>query len=116
MLGSGASSASQGGSPLQWRGMAPKARVWSYIWWNNVNELNTRYNNAINAQKAVLSQNSWGIGPATISIANCEAVLGNYFIENAALDDVAKGSLGKPIPIVWAAGNDISTGGSYCGS
>ena len=31
MLGSGASSASQGGSSLQWRGMAPKAHVWSYV-------------------------------------------------------------------------------------
>jgi hypothetical protein len=56
MAGSGANSAVWGGSPCQWRGMAPCADIISYYFDNNLSD----HNGAINTYGIELSHNSWG--------------------------------------------------------
>ena len=103
MLGNGTLSAVNGGTALQWRGMAPKATVISYEWWDDSTELNNEYNAAINTYNASLSQNSWGYtyGPPNN--------YGRYDSETAAIDAVITGNKGKRISIIWAAGNERPT-------
>ncbi len=98
------------------KGMAPNATLISYEWWNDQSEFNTEYNWAVNNYNAVISQNSWGVGADPINNANCVALLGSYDSSNVWIDNATRGSLGRPITIVWAAGNERSTGASYCGS
>jgi len=83
--------------------MAPNATVISYEWWDNVSELELEYNDAINNHGIDLSTNSWGFRRAFRSY-------GGYGEECSALDDVVRGSIGKAIPIVWAAGNNRPSG------
>ena len=103
MLGNGTLSATNGGTALQWRGMATNATVISYEWWNDVTELNSEYNNAINTYGIDLSQNSWGFtyGPPNR--------YGRYDSATAAIDAVITGNKGKRISIMWAAGNERPT-------
>ncbi len=49
MLGDGSRSLAEGGTDLQWRGMATSATVISHEWWNDLAELNIEYNSAINS-------------------------------------------------------------------
>ena len=97
LLGNGSLSAGR------YRGMAPNATVISYEWWDNVSELELEYNDAINNHGIDLSTNSWGFRRAFRSY-------GGYGEECSALDDVVRGSIGKAIPIVWAAGNNRPSG------
>jgi Subtilase family len=90
VLGSGALSASQGGSPLQWRGMAPAATLVAYDW----NSFLSEYQAAIGTHNIDLSTNSWGFGSN-----------GNYFANSRAVDQIVTGIYGKRLPIAWAAGN-----------
>ncbi|NQV09182.1 S8 family serine peptidase [Candidatus Woesearchaeota archaeon] len=99
-----------------YKGMAPKSTLITHEWFDDVNEFNTEYSAAINTYDAVVSQNSWGFSPSPISDANCGAVLGNYFTDNIWVDNATRGSQGKEITIVWSAGNQRSSGASYCGS
>lgn len=98
MLGDGTKSAAEGGTPLQWRGMAPNSIVISYEWWNDLEELNDEYDSAINTYGIDLSTNSWGWGrPGYYGVYNEYA---------QAIDSVVVGSCGERIPVMWAAGND----------
>ncbi|MDF1545556.1 MAG: S8 family serine peptidase [bacterium] len=111
VMGSGA------GSSGTYRGMASNASLVSYLWWGSVSEMNNEYLNAIDDWGADLATNSWGYGvgdPATES--NCQAVLGNYFTENTAIDNIVRGGLASPVSIFWSAGNQRGSSSSYCGS
>jgi len=102
MLGNGTLSEAKGGTALQWRGMAPKATVVSYEWWDTSTELNFEYNDTINTYDASLSQNSWGytyIGCGS----DCN---GGYDSFAGELDSIVRGSKGKKISQIWSAGNN----------
>ena len=99
VLGSGTLSASRGGTPLQWRGMATNATLVSYQWWSNVPELYSDYDAAINIYGIDLSTNSWGYGYG-----------GKYEEGSQALDNITRGALGKPISILGSAGNSGASG------
>ncbi|HID19449.1 MAG TPA: hypothetical protein EYP28_00690 [Methanophagales archaeon] len=93
MLGNGTLSELAGGTALQWRGMATKATVISYEWWNDVAELDDEYDEAINTYEIDLSQNSWGF---TWNIGGDN--YGHYSDFDVAIDAVIRGNKGKPIP------------------
>ena len=111
VMGNGAAS---GGT---YRGMAPAATLFSWLWWSSSSELFGEYSTAINGFGAEIATNSWGIGvgdPATE--ATCDAILGTYMTENKTIDNVVRGSTGKPIVICWSAGNQRGSATKYCGS
>ncbi len=110
VIGSGAQS---GGT---YRGIAPAASIVSRQWWADVTGLQASYQYNIDNYQIDISQNSWGTGASPINVENCNAVLGNYFVECGALDDIVRGDLGRPVSISWSAGNERSQGSSYCGS
>ena len=106
-----------GASPsFTYKGMAPLAGILSHEWWFSASEMETEYQGAIDNVDMRISTNSWGVGFSPPSVSNCNAFVGNYFAECASLDNVARGMLGKPVTIVWSAGNERSTGSQYCGS
>ncbi|GAB4317755.1 MAG: hypothetical protein Kow0074_06540 [Candidatus Zixiibacteriota bacterium] len=114
VAGSVMGSGSQSGGT--YRGMAPGAELVSYNWFFTVSNLEDEYTDAINNYDIDISTNSWIVGYGADSPEICDAYLGNYFSSCEALDEVVRGSLGKPVAIAWAAGNERSTGPSYCGS
>src|SRR5262249_13774829 len=70
LAGTRAARASHGGTPFQWKGMAPAAGIWDYTYFDDpVGE----HNGAINGQGIDLSQNSWGY-----SISASEGSCGYY--------------------------------------
>ncbi len=100
-----------------YRGMAPAASLLTQQWWNSASQAATEYTNVTGAYHAVAANNSWGYGitpPATQS--QCDGLLGNYYSEDATLDNIVRGDIGKPITIVYAAGNSRGTSSQYCGS
>lgn len=106
-----------GASPsFTYRGMAPSAILLTHQWWNTASEMEFEYDNAILNVDMSIATNSWVVGFGPPSVPTCNSFLGNYFAECANLDDVARGDLGKPVTIVWAAGNERLTSSSYCGS
>jgi len=102
MLGDGTLSVTEGGTALQWRGMAPQATLISYEWWDTSTELNFEYNDTINTYDASLSQNSWGY-TYTGCGADCN---GGYDSFAGELDSIVRGSKGKKISQIWSAGNN----------
>jgi hypothetical protein len=104
MAGDGTNSINQGGTALQWRGMAPGADVISYYWDNNL----TDHNGAINTYGIELSQNSWSyvIGDDTCWY------YGYYGWDADDYDQIVTGLYGKRIVVVFAAGNE--RGYSHC--
>jgi hypothetical protein len=100
-----------------YKGMARLAQTLTCMWWNTASEMVTQYQEAIMSYGAEISNNSWGVGiTAPVSNSKCLATLGNYFIEDATIDQIVRGDAGAPIIIVWSAGNMRSTGSQYCGS
>lgn len=98
-MGSGLLSASQGGTPLQWKGMAPNATLIAYDWSSFLSE----YTGAITTHNIDLSTNSWHNGGN-----------GYYTADSSALDQIVTGSQGKRIPILWAAGNQRNGTSHLC--
>jgi hypothetical protein len=90
-IGSGLLSAANGGTPFQWKGMAPNAKLISFDWHYFLSE----YSSAIGTHHIDLSTNSW----------RDNAPNGYYGSESSALDWIITGYYGKPILIFWAAGN-----------
>jgi len=95
VAGSGKEGTEAGGTPLQWRGVAPGAHIVSFEWWNNLEEGLIEYTRAIQEDGIDLSTNSWSYN-----------TLGGYESGNAFYDLIVRGGAGKPIPIVASAGND----------
>lgn len=94
-IGSGLLSASQGGTPFQWKGMAPNATLIAYDWFS----FPGGYSTAIGTYHIDISTNSW-IGGAN----------GNYDQNSTLVDQIITGSQGKRISIFWAAGNQRRNG------
>lgn len=98
-------------------GMAPAAAIVSQLWWGSSSEVFNEYQNVVNNWGASLGTNSWGYSvgdPATE--AACEDVLGTYFTVDATLDNIVRGSIGRPVSIIFSAGNQRGTSSKYCGS
>lgn len=94
-IGDGTLSTTVGGEPYQWRGMAPKARIVSFEWWDeNLKEAETEYQQAIQNHNIHLSTNSWRYRSNGI-----------YEYGSAFYDRVVRGELGRPINILGSAGN-----------
>ncbi len=79
----------------RYRGMAPAAMLVSFLAWDNVAELREQYEQAIDLYGIDIANNSWG-----------KVEWHAYKDYCAALDEIVRGGLGKPISIVCAAGNE----------
>jgi len=94
VVGDGSLSAGAGGAANQWRGMADNAGIFSYS--TKVDNLEAEeHNGAINdVNKQIdVSTNSWSSG-------------GNdYRARSVKFDRVVRGVYGRPIPVVFSAGN-----------
>ncbi len=117
--GSGALSAGAGGAPLEWRGMAPSARIISYAYNPNGTGM-LFYNDPGDIENNwAAAQNSYGadIGSASLS-SNIYAnyplsctLMGNYGVSSALLDQIIRGGnsvvgIGDKYIATWAAGNE----------
>lgn len=115
----GGSGADSGG---QYRGMAPNVTIESYgfeqpgglsegFLYTDPGDLEADYNEAINTFGADISNNSIGTNTAPNGYP-CEWT-GDYGVTGALIDAIARGSLGDPMRIVWANGNERQT--TRCG-
>ncbi len=82
-------------SGRRYRGVAPEATLVSFRAWDNVAELREHYRRAIDLYGIDISNNSWG-----------KVEWHAYKDYCAALDDIVRGGLGKPVSVVCAAGNE----------
>jgi hypothetical protein len=101
VCGSGLLSATKGGTPYQWKGMAPQAGIISYDWYSNISE----HNGAINVYGIEISQNSWGYVVDEYRYGNCWAY-GDYIWDAPEYDQIVTGLYGKRITVVFSAGNE----------
>lgn len=107
IVGSGANSVANGAATAnQWRGVAPGATVRTYNYLNFLagGDAITDYINdvtdAVQNDGVHLMNNSWGDG-------GCATLpYGAYVGRAPFLDGVVKGSLGRPVPIVFSGGNE----------
>ncbi len=114
-----------GGSGLagggRYRGMAPGVTMQSYgyeydgrgvLLYTNPGDMLRDYDEAVNVHGALIANNSIGSNIA-INGFPC-AYEGDYGVVSLLIDAMIAGALGSPVRIVWAAGNERSTG--LCGS
>ncbi len=112
-----------GGAGAQFSGMAPGVQIVSYgfeqpgglqqgFLYTDPGDLEADYTEAISLYGADLSNNSIGTNTASNGYP-CEWE-GNYGATSALIDEVVRGALGSPFRIVWANGNERSTGA--CGT
>jgi len=98
-------------------GMSPGGELLTHLWWTSASELFQEYSTAVSSYDIDIGTNSWGYGvgdPATEG--NCETTMGNYFAVSATIDNIVRGAAGKPVDIVWSAGNQRGSATKYCGS
>ncbi|MBN2128880.1 MAG: S8 family serine peptidase, partial [Sedimentisphaerales bacterium] len=86
-----------------YRGVAPGAVLASFPAWEDTAELRRQYRQAIELYGIDIANNSWGKVEWHV-----------YKDYAAAMDDIVRGSLGKRLPIVWAAGNEGRWGTILC--
>ncbi len=112
----GGSGAASGGT---FRGMAPGVTIQSYglqtngsgiFLFTNPGDFESDYGEAINVFGADIANNS--IGTNTESNGFLCSYQGDYGVMCTVIDGVVRGSLGAPMRIVWANGNE--RGGSRC--
>ncbi len=101
--GSGAYSETDGGTALQWRGMAPDASV---LAWDNEGDVISLMVDAIANQTVDVLNNSWGFG---VNSQNC-SIYGDYDLIVPDLDALVRGTAGRRVPIVFSAGNERDDG------
>jgi hypothetical protein len=110
-----------GGGPFS--GMAPATDIVSYgfeqegglqqgFLYTDPGDIEADYSEAISLFGADLSNNS--IGTNTASNGFPCSWEGNYGVTGALIDEVVRGALGEPFRVVWANGNERSTG--VCGT
>ncbi|WP_022667070.1 S8 family serine peptidase [Desulfospira joergensenii] len=103
IAGDGSLAAANGGTPLQWRGMAPDAFISFYAYQDPVDSV-TNYMDDV--QDAVvndgidMANNSWGDSGCA------DFAYGAYAGRAPFLDNIVHGSLGRKIPIIFSAGNE----------
>jgi len=87
----------------RYRGVAPAASLVSFHTWETVAELRQQYRQAIDVYKVDIANNSWG------------KVEWHVYKDYAAvMDGIVRGSLGRRLPMVWAAGNEGGWGTILC--
>ncbi|WP_375459508.1 S8 family serine peptidase [uncultured Enterovirga sp.] len=86
-----------GGAAFQWKGIASGVRMVSFDWANAVD----MHEVAIHRHGIHVSQNSWG---STVAGDDC-GLFGQYTLEAEEFDRIVVGFFGRPIPVVFAAGN-----------
>jgi hypothetical protein len=103
------------------RGMAPNVLMQSYgfeydgtgtFLYTNPGDIEADYNEAINTYGAEISNNSIGTNLAQNGFP-CEWE-GDYGATSMLIDAIVRGSLGAPMRIIWANGNERGNG--RCGS
>ena len=99
MAGDGSRSTAFGGGSGQWRGVAPGMEVVSYDFEEPIEE----HDEAINAFGIVGSQNSWGFRIVGF-LRNCD-LYGAYSHYAPEYDRIIGGLYGRPVSVVFAAGN-----------
>ncbi len=80
-----------GGSAYEWRGVAPSCKLASF----DISINHDDYQEAVDVHGAQLSNNSF-----------VQALLCEYDADAMLLDELVRGSTGKPLSIVFAAGNN----------
>ncbi|MDP6415134.1 MAG: S8 family serine peptidase, partial [Gammaproteobacteria bacterium] len=109
------------GSSGLYCGMAPNVLMQSYgfeydgtgtFLYTNPGDIEADYNEAINTYGAEISNNSIGTNVASNGFP-CEWE-GDYGATSMLIDAIVRGSLGAPMRIIWANGNE--RGGGRCGS
>ncbi|MBI2575859.1 S8 family serine peptidase [Candidatus Woesearchaeota archaeon] len=101
VMGDGTNSTSKGGSAFQWKGVATKALIKSFEWFNSLSELDAEYDFALDSGSKI-SQNSWGL--------ECDNV-GNYSQVTQRIDEII---IQNRTTIVWSIGNSRDDGN--CGT
>lgn len=105
----------------QYRGVAPGVAIQSYgfeydgagvFLYSNPGDIEADYREAVQAYGAEIANNSIGANVARNGFP-CE-LEGSYGVTSAVIDAIVAGSLGSPMRIVWAAGNERSSG--RCGN
>ncbi|MFW5443654.1 MAG: S8 family serine peptidase [Methylococcaceae bacterium] len=121
LAGDGANSASEGGSALQWHGVAPGADIISYgtgwsgastIFYTDIGDIESDWDDAKNIHGADLGTASLGSNVAANGY-DCD-LEGQYGAASELMDAIVRGSLGEPYIATWAAGNERNTG--ICGT
>ncbi len=79
----------------RYRGLATAATIVSFHSWDNVSDLRRQYKEAIELYNIDIANNSWGKVEWHV-----------YKDYTAVMDGIVRGSLGKPVSIVWAVGNE----------
>ncbi len=114
----GGSGAASGGT---YRGMAPGVTIQSFgfeddgtgaFLYTNPGDIEADYNAAVNLYGAVISNNSIGTNTAQNGFP-CEWE-GDYGVTDTVIDAIVRGSLGAPMRVVWANGNERGNGS--CGT
>ncbi len=124
--GDGSNSISQGGTVLQWRGMAPSVDLISYgtqgygagdiLFYNNVPDIEADFAAAQNSFGADLANGSLGSNIYDNDPEDCW-VMGKYGSASVLLDQIIRGGnvvvgLGDRYITAWAAGNERNSPGS----
>ncbi|MBI3416570.1 MAG: DUF11 domain-containing protein [Verrucomicrobia bacterium] len=99
LAGDGSLSTVKGGTNRQWRGVAPAAKIVSYVYTDSV----AKHKEAINKYGISISQNSWGHIVGAF-FGNCD-LYGDYSMDAPGFDQIVHGLYGSPISVVFAAGN-----------
>ncbi len=79
----------------RYRGLATAATIVSFHSWDNVSDLRRQYREAIELHDIDIANNSWGKVEWHV-----------YKDYTAFMDGIVRGSLDKPVSIVWAVGNE----------
>lgn len=101
LAGDGSRSTFYGGTPNQWRGVAPEVEIASYDWPSNIENMDDEYAEAISTYGIILSANSWGWG---LCPDDCE-YFGTYDDWSQNFDTIVRGSAGERLNIIFSAGN-----------
>ena len=124
--GSGANSAAQGGTALQWRGMAPAVDLISYgtnytgvgpIFYQNVPDIESDFAAAQNTYGADLGTASLGSNVYANYPLSCTLMMGKYGASDVLIDQIIRGGngvvgMGDKYITTWAVGNERNNTGS----
>ncbi|MFH0831991.1 MAG: S8 family serine peptidase [archaeon] len=101
-----------------YKGIAPKSSIYTYnvnygqTEYNNTNNIEQEYGQAINTYNINIATNSWGHGIVIGTDCNYS---GDYEGVSQLFDEIVLGGLNKSIPIIFSAGN-YRVSYDYCGT
>ncbi len=112
VAGDGSNSATEGGSSLQWHGVAPAANIISFgtgwntgvLFYTDIGDIEADWDDAKNIYDADIGTASLGSNVAYNGYS-C-TLQGQYGAASALMDAIVRGSLGEPYIATWAAGNE----------